>query len=104
MMEMSVLQMSPQISIQLINLGETSVSIRQVLTNTLDGREIATFYCKLVYVDKLAKSSQVTHYTFTSVTIIIIMNSIYLALFHSGTECSKRFTIQILPPTDLVSI
>ena len=37
-------------------------------------------------------------------TIIIIMNSIYIALFHSGTECSKRFTIQILPPTDLVSI
>jgi len=51
-----------KISIQLINLGETSVSIRQVLTNTLDGREIATFYCKLVYVDKLAKSSQVLPY------------------------------------------
>ena len=25
------------------------------------------------------------------------MNSIYIALFHSGTECSKRFTIQYYP-------
>ena len=28
---------------------------------------------------------------------IIIMNSIYMALFHSKTECSLRFTIQYCP-------
>ena len=34
---------------------------------------------------------------FAIIIIIIIMNSIYIALFHYGTECSKRFTIQYYP-------
>ena len=53
---------TPQISIELINLGETSVTLREVLTNTLDGKEIATFYGKMVYINKLAKKSQVLPY------------------------------------------
>jgi len=51
-----------KISIELINLGETSVTLREVLTNTLDGKEIATFYGKMVYINKLAKKSQVLPY------------------------------------------
>jgi len=51
-----------KIAIELINQGESSVTIREVLTNTLDGREIATFYGKMVYVDKRAKRSQVLPY------------------------------------------
>ncbi|XP_005109100.1 uncharacterized protein LOC101860848 [Aplysia californica] len=51
-----------KISIELINQGETSLTFREILINTLDGKEIATFYGKLVYVDKSAKRSQVLPY------------------------------------------
>ncbi|CAL1547718.1 unnamed protein product [Lymnaea stagnalis] len=47
-----------KISIELINVGQTSMTIREVLTNLLDNKEIATFYGTVVYVDKLAKRSQ----------------------------------------------
>uniref|UniRef100_A0A0B6ZJ21 Uncharacterized protein n=1 Tax=Arion vulgaris TaxID=1028688 RepID=A0A0B6ZJ21_9EUPU len=48
-----------KISVELINLGQTSLTVRQVLTNLLDQKEIATFYGKLVYVDRNTKRSQV---------------------------------------------
>lgn len=51
-----------KISIELINRGDTSLTIRQILVNTLDGKEIASFYGKLVYVDKTAKKAQVLPY------------------------------------------
>ncbi|GFO31774.1 hypothetical protein PoB_005827900 [Plakobranchus ocellatus] len=44
-----------KIRLELINVGQTSLTIRQVLVNKLDSKEIATFYGKLVYVDKLAR-------------------------------------------------
>ncbi|BFZ22611.1 hypothetical protein BsWGS_25650 [Bradybaena similaris] len=51
-----------KIKVELINVGQTSLTIREVLTNLLDQKEIATFYGKLVYVDSKAKKSQVLPY------------------------------------------
>ncbi|KAH9492404.1 hypothetical protein Btru_051034 [Bulinus truncatus] len=47
-----------KVSIELINTGPSSITIREVLTNLLDGKEIATFYGKMVYVDRVARKSQ----------------------------------------------
>ncbi|KAK0055866.1 hypothetical protein Bpfe_014735 [Biomphalaria pfeifferi] len=47
-----------KITIELINVGQTSITVREVLINLLDGKEIATFYGKLVYVDRITKKSQ----------------------------------------------
>ncbi|XP_059179111.1 uncharacterized protein LOC131958231 [Physella acuta] len=48
-----------KITVELINVGQSSITIREVLVNLLDNKEIATFYGKFVYVDKMTKRSQV---------------------------------------------
>ena len=45
-----------------------------------------------------------TNWWFHLVKLIIIMNTIYNALFHSGIKCSKCFYISIVSLTDPVSI
>ena len=36
---------------ELISVGGTSITYRQILVNELDNRELATFYYKMVYVN-----------------------------------------------------
>ncbi|KAK3797365.1 hypothetical protein RRG08_045723 [Elysia crispata] len=44
-----------KVTLETINLGQTSVTLRQVLINKLDNKELATFYLKMVLVDRISR-------------------------------------------------
>uniref|UniRef100_A0A0B7A1V0 Uncharacterized protein n=1 Tax=Arion vulgaris TaxID=1028688 RepID=A0A0B7A1V0_9EUPU len=47
-----------KITIELVSIGQTSFTVRQVLFNTIDHKELASFIGKLVFVDTKTKRPQ----------------------------------------------
>lgn len=44
-----------KVTLEVINMGKSSMTFRQVLINKLDNKELATYYMKMVVVDKVTR-------------------------------------------------
>ncbi|BFZ06375.1 hypothetical protein BsWGS_09414 [Bradybaena similaris] len=47
-----------KIKAELVAIGQTSFTIREILINLIDNKELASFICKLVYIDRKTRRPQ----------------------------------------------